>query len=446
MRSVLHRRMTVPIALFTVAGFALAGCSSGGGGGTDVGPGDFGEADGVVTIYGTIDNTEAELLNESWAEWSAANDIEIKYEASKEFEAQITIRAQGGNAPDLAIFPQPGLLGDLASRDYIQPAPEGVQSNVEEYWSDDWAAYATTNDTLFGAPLMASVKGYIWYSPSDFAEWGIEVPTTWDELLTATQTIADATGQAPWCAGFNSDAASGWPGTDWVEDLVLRQAGPDVYDQWVSHEIPFDDPQIAEAFDSVGEILLNPEYVNAGYGGVESINATTFQDVARVIGEGDCALHHQASFYDGFLADPTNGNVEVGPDADVWAFLTPPVDAADGQAVTGGGEIVGAFSNDADTIKVQEFLSSPEWANNRVKLGGVLSANNGLDPANASSPILQDAIKILTDPETTFRFDASDVMPGVVGTGSFFTGIVDWINGKPTEEVLGTIEASWPSE
>ena len=95
---------------------------------------------------------------------------------------------------------------------------------------------------------------------------------------------------------------------------------------------------------------------------------------------------------------------------------------------------------------MQEFLSSPEWANNRVKLGGVLSANNGLDPANASSPILQDAIKILTDPDTTFRFDASDVMPGVVGTGSFFTGIVDWINGKPTEEVLGTIEASWPSE
>jgi alpha-glucoside transport system substrate-binding protein len=447
MSSILHRRITVPLAILATVGLALTGCSSGGGGGgADSGPGDAGEADGVVTMYGTIIDTEEDLLNESWAAWEEENDIDIQYESSKEFEAQISIRAQGGNAPDLAIFPQPGLLGDLASRDYIQPTPEGVSDNVAEYWTDDWAAYATTNDTLYGAPLMASVKGYVWYHPADFAEWGVEVPETWDELLELTATIQEKTGEAPWCAGFNSDAASGWPGTDWVEDLVLRQAGADVYDQWISHEIPFDDPAIVEAFDSVGEILLNPDYVNAGYGGVESINPTTFQDVARVIGDGTCALHHQASFYDGFLSDPTNGNTTVGPDQDVWAFLLPPVEAGSGQAVTGGGELVAAFSNDEDTIKVQEYLSSPEWANSRVSLGGVISANNGLDPANASSLILQDAIGILTDENTTFRFDASDVMPGVVGTGSFFTGIVDWINGKPTEDVLSTIEASWPSE
>ncbi|PRY65975.1 carbohydrate ABC transporter substrate-binding protein (CUT1 family) [Glaciihabitans tibetensis] len=447
MRSILHRRITVPVAILATVGLALTGCSSGGGGGSaDSGPGDAGEADGVVTMYGTIIDTEEELLNESWAAWEEESGIDIQYESSKEFEAQITIRAQGGNAPDLAIFPQPGLLGDLASRDYIQPAPEGVADNVGEYWTDDWAAYATTDDTLFGAPLMASVKGYVWYHPADFAEWGVEVPETWDELLELTATIQETTGVAPWCAGFDSDAASGWPGTDWVEDLVLRQAGPEVYDQWVNHEIPFDDPAIAEAFDSVGEILLNPDYVNAGYGGVESINSNTFQDVARVIGDGTCALHHQASFYDGFLTDPTNGNTSVGPEEDVWAFLLPPVEADSGQAVTGGGEIVAAFSNDEDTIAVQEYLSSPEWANSRVALGGVISANNGLDPSNASSPVLQDAIGILTDENTTFRFDASDLMPGVVGSGSFFTGIVDWINGKATEDVLSTIESSWPSE
>jgi len=449
MSSILHRRVTVPLAIFAAAGLVLTGCSSAGGdggGGSALGPGDAGEADGVVTIYGTIVDSEAELLNESWADWSAENNIEIQYEGSKEFETQISIRAQGGNAPDLGIFPQPGLLGDLSSREFIQPAPEGVAANVAEYWSEDWANYATSGDTLYGAPLMANVKGYVWYSPAKFAEWGIEVPTTWDELLAATKTIADTTGEAPWCAGFQSDAASGWPGTDWVEDLVLRQSGADVYDQWVNHDIPFDDPQIVDAMDSVGDILLNPDYVNAGYGGVESINSTTFGDVARVIGEGNCALHHQASFYDGFLVDPANGNTTVGPDADVWAFMLPPVDASAGKAVVGGGEIVAAFSNDEDTIKVQEYLSSPEWANSRVKLGGVISANSGLDPANASSLILQDAITILTDPDTTFRFDASDLMPGVVGSGSFFTGIVDWINGKPSDEVLSTIESSWPSD
>ncbi|HAM27464.1 MAG TPA: sugar ABC transporter substrate-binding protein, partial [Microbacteriaceae bacterium] len=324
--------------------------------------------------------------------------------------------------------------------------PAGVAANAKKYWSKDWAAYGSTGGTLYGAPLMASVKGFIWYSPKQFKDWGVEVPKTWDDLLALTKTIQEKTGKAPWCAGFGSDAATGWPGTDWVEDLVLRQSGAATYDKWVSHKIPFTDPAIKKAFDSVGDILLNPKYVNAGLGDVKSINATPFGDVARVVGNGTCAMTHQASFFDGFISDPRNGNATVGPDADVWAFLTPPIDASAGQAVTGGGEIVAAFSNDADTVKVQEYLSSPEWANSRVKLGGVISANNGLDPKNASSPILQQAIKVLQDPKTTFRFDASDLMPGVVGAGSFWTGMVDWVNGKSTDEVLKTIDASWPSK
>ncbi len=447
MSSTLHRRFTVPIAVFALAGLALTGCTSGSGGGasTAPGPGDAGKADGVVTIYGTIADTEATLLEQSWADWGKKNNITIKYEGSKEFEAQIGVRAQGGNAPDIAIFPQPGLLADLASRNFIQPAPAGVKANVEKYWSKDWAGYATTAGVLYGAPLMASVKGFVWYSPKQFTAWGVAVPKTWDELLALTKTIQEKTGKAPWCAGFGSDAASGWPGTDWVEDLLLRQAGPTVYDNWVSHKIPFTDPAVKSAFDSVGKILLNPAYVNAGLGDVKSINSTPFGDVARTLGNGSCAMTHQASFFDGFIQDPKNGNAKVGPDADVWAFITPGV-AAGAPAVTGGGEMVAAFSNDADTVKVQEYLSSPEWANSRVKLGGVISANNGLDPASASSPILQQAIKILQDPKTTFRFDGSDLMPGVVGAGSFWTGMVDWINGKPTDDVLKTIDASWPAK
>ncbi len=437
-----NRRAIAPLAVLAAAGIALAGCSGSGGGG---GAGDAGEADGIVTVYGTIQDTEAELLEQSWADWEAENDIDIQYEGSKEFEAQIATRAQGGTAPDLAIFPQPGLLADLASRDYVQPAPEGVAANVADYWSDDWAAYGTVNDTLYGAPLMASVKGFVWYSPSEFEENGWAVPETYDELLDLTAEMQGTLGGPVWCAGFGSDAATGWPGTDWVEDLVLRQAGPEVYDQWVKHEIPFTDPAIADAFNAVGDILLDPNYVNAGFGDVKSINSTPFGDAARALGEGTCHLHHQASFYDGFIQDPDNGNATVGPDADIWAFILPGVEAG-APAVTGGGEIVAAFSNDADTVKVQEFLSSPEWANSRVSLGGVISANNGLDPANASSPILQEAIKLLQDPNTTFRFDASDLMPGVVGAGTFWTGMVDWINGKSTEEVLATIDASWPSE
>ena len=439
MSNILHRRFTAPIAVMAIAGLALAGCSSEGP--AAEGPGDFGTADGVVTVYGTIADTEAELLEQSWADWETENDIDIQYESSKEFEAQIGVRAQGGDAPDLAIFPQPGLMGDLADRGYIQPAPEGVAANVADGWSEDWAGYATVNDTLYGAPLMASVKGFIWYSPKTFAENGWEVPATWDELLTLSQTIADS-GTKPWCAGFGSDAATGWPGTDWVEDLVLRQAGTEVYDKWVTNEVPFTDPAIKSAFDSVGEILLNPDYVNAGIGDVESINSTPFgAEVAQAVVDGTCPMTHQASFYDGFLTDAGG---TVAEDGDVWAFITP-AEEAGASAVTGGGEIVAAFSNDEDTVKVQEYLSSGDWANSRVKLGGVISANKGLDPANASSAILSQAITILQDENTTFRFDASDLMPGAVGSGTFWAGMIDWINGSSTDDVLASIEKGWPS-
>lgn len=430
------RHLAIPMAVLAAAGLALSGCAtagdSGGGGGED---------DNVVTVYGTIADTEAQLLEESFKPFEDETGIDVQYESSKEFESQIGIRAQGGNPPDVAIFPQPGLLADLAGGGFLKPAPEGVQKNVEQYWSEDWAAYGTVDGTLYGAPLMASVKGFVWYQPAKFAEWGVEVPQTWDELLALTQTIQEKTGAAPWCAGFGSGDATGWPGTDWIEDLVLRQSGPEVYDQWVAGDVKFTDQPIIDAFNATGEILLNPAYVNAGFGDVQSINSTEFGDVATALADGSCALHHQASFFSGFLED---AGATVAEDGDVWAFVLPGTEAGS-NAVTGGGEIVGAFNDSESTVKFLEYLSSPEWANARVKLGGVISANNGLDPANASSGILTQAIQILQDPNTTFRFDASDLMPGAVGSGSFWKGMVAWVGGTPVEQVAEQIQSAWPS-
>lgn len=432
------------LASLGVAALVLTGCGGGPGAPETTAAGTGGSTaagKSEVTLYGTIADAEAKLLEKSWADWSAENNIKIKYESSKEFETQIAVRAQGGNAPDLAIFPQPGLLGDLATRGFLKPAPEGVKANVASGWSEDWAKYGTVDGTLYGAPMMASVKGWVWYSPAEFKENGWEIPTTWQGLLDLTAQMEQDKGAPPWCAGFGSGDATGWPGTDWVEDLVLRQSGPEVYDQWVANEVKFTDPQIKAALDEAGKILKNPKYVNAGYGDVASINATAFGDVADAMVGGDCSLTHQASFFSGFITDAGG---KVGPDADLWGFLTPSIDGS-GKAVTGGGEIIGAFSDDPSVVKVQEYLSSPEWANSRVKLGGVVSANKGLDPANAADPLLEEAVKILQDPETTFRFDASDLMPGSVGVGTFFKGMVNWINGTESETVLEQIENGWPS-
>jgi len=433
-----RNRRLAPLALIGAAGIALAGC---GAPGAPEGGGDGGDGgSSTVTIYGTIVDAEAELLQESWADWAEENDIEIKYEGSQDFETQLGTRAQGGNPPDIAIFPQPGLFADFASRDFLKPAPEEVASNANEYWTEDWVNYGTYDGTFYGAPLMANVKGWIWYSPTKFAEWGVEVPETLGDLTALTETIQAATGTPAWCAGFESGTATGWPGTDWIEDYVLRQAGPDVYDQWVTNEVPFTDPQIKTAFDSVGEVLLNPANVNAGFGDVRSINSTAFGDVAPKVADGSCALTHQASFLSGFFPEGTT----IAEDGDVWAFMLPG-ESADEKAVTGAGEIVGAFSDSEATQKVLAYLSSPEWANSRVSLGGVTSANNGLEPDAAQDPILQETIKILQDPDTTFRFDASDLMPGAVGAGTFWKGMVAWVNGTSTDEVLEQIETGWPA-
>ena len=223
--------------------------------------------------------------------------------------------------------------------------------------------------------------------------------------------------------------------------MVLRQAGPDVYDQWVNHEIPFNDPAIVEALDTVGDLIKEPANVNGGLGEVNSIATTEFGDAGLPVLDGTCAMHHQATFYEGFWPDGT----EVAEDGDVWAFITPGTEA-DASAVTGGGEIVAAFSDSDETVAVQTYLSSDTWANIRVGLTGVISANSGLDPENASSELLSASVELLQDPETTFRFDASDVMPAAVGTGTFWKGMIDWIGGKSTQETLDFIEGSWPAE
>lgn len=448
MLSRVYRRALVPIAAAGVAGLVLAGCTTGGGGGggdVDCGPYEqYGTFDGAeVELYTTIQGVELDDLVTSIEGFETCTGITVNTVGTQEAETQINVRAAAGDPPNLMIIPQPGLLQRLVSDGYVLPAPQSVEDNVDEFWSESWKSYGTIDGTFYAAPLMASVKGYIWYSPTEFEENGYEIPATWDELMDLTAQMAEADSQTykPWCVGFGSGDATGWPGTDWVEDLVLRSAGPDVYDQWVTGEVEFSDPRIREAFDMVGDVLLNPEYVNGGFGGVESIVSTTFNDGGLPILDGNCSLHHQASFYEAQWPDGTT----VAPDGDIWAFLTPKVDADAGDSVTGGGEFVAAFVDDEATQALQTFLSSDTWANVRVELGGVISANKGLDPSLASSAIGRQSVEILQDPDTVFRFDGSDLMPAAVGTSSFWTGMVDWVTGTvTTDQLLSNIDSTFP--
>ncbi|MCW2131009.1 ABC transporter substrate-binding protein [Arthrobacter sp. VKM Ac-2550] len=445
------KKAVLPLATLSALALTLSACGPGGseeGGGGSEAAADcstyetYGTFDGAeVSVYSTITDLEGERLENSWVDFEECTGIDVVYEGSNEFETQIGVRAQAGNPPDVAIIPQPGLLAAHAKAGYLKPAPAEVEALVDENWSEDWKGYGTVDGTFYAAPMLASVKGYVWYVPSTFEEKGWEVPQTWDEMMTLSQTIADEGTMKPWCAGFEAGEATGWPGTDWVEDAVLRQAGPEVYDQWISHEIPFNDPQIADAFNAVGDIVKNPDYVNGGFGDVRSILSTTVEEGGQPVLDGACAMHHQATFQAANWPEGTT----VAEDGDVWAFITPGEEAG-ADAITGGGEFVAAYADREEVSAFQQYMASAEFANNRVQQGAAISANKGLDPSLAQNPLDRQSIELLQDENTVFRFDASDLMPGAVGANSFWSGIVEWINGKSTEEVLDSIESSWPSE
>jgi len=435
-----QRRLIAPLALVGVFGLVLTGCAEGGG---DTGGPSGGTQ--TVRVSGGITGSEADALQKVFDDWGADSGITVEYTGDKGFEGNIVTKVTGGDAPDIAIVPQPGLLKTLVETGDVKAAPDAVVANVDKNWSPDWKKYGTFDDTFYAAPMLANIKGYVWYSPAAFAEWGVEPPTTWDELMTLTDTIQEKTGSAPWCAGFESGDASGWPGTDWIEDLVLRQSGADVYDQWVAGDVKFTDPQIADAFTAVGDILLNPDYVNAGFGNVASINDTAFGDVAAKVADGTCPLTHQASFLTANFLTVTTADGKtptIAPDGDVYAFVLPGYEAGSA-TIEVGGEFVAGFSDTEATQKVLEFMSSADFANARVEQGGAISANLNADPSLASSDFLTDAMKLLQDPNTTVRFDASDLMPATVGSGSFWKGMVDWIDGRDQATVLSDIQAGY---
>lgn len=449
MRATLRRRSTIGVAAIAVAALALTGCAPAE---ETTAPSDtdcsayadyLGNEGTEVEIYTTIVSPEADLFQESFLEFEECTGITINWNGSQEFEAQLPVRVEGGTAPDLAIFPQPGLLAKMAATGAMVPASADLAASVEANYTPDWKNYGTVDGTFYAAPLGANVKSFVWYSPKTFADNGWTVPTTWDELLALSDTIA-GTDVQPWCVGFGSGEATGWVGTDWMEDLMLRFQDAATYDQWVSNELKFNDPKVAEVLAEAGKILKNPDYV----GDVASIATTTFQDGGAGIVDGSCAMHRQASFIGGILAGDYGATIVTPEDTTVEGGITTfyfPGVSADNKPALGGGEFVGAFADRPEVQAVQLYLTTADWNNKKAALGGWFSAHLGLDTANVADPVNAVAVEILQN-ATTFRFDASDLMPAEVGAGSFWREMTAWVaEDKADKAVLDAIQASWPA-
>lgn len=395
-----------------------------------------------VTVFGPWLGPDQELVENVLAYFAVATGADVRYAGSDSFEQQIVVDAEAGSAPNVAVFPQPGLVSDMAKRGFVTPLGDETANWVRDNYAagQSWVDLGSFsgpdgNDGLFGLFYKVDVKSLVWYNPENFEDFGYDVPQSMEDLKALTeQMVAD--GNTPWCIGLGSGGATGWPATDWVEDMMLRTQEPAVYDKWVSNEIKFDDPAVVGAIEEFGWFARNDDFVSGGAGAVAS---TDFRDSPKGLFSSppQCMMHRQASFIPAFFPEGT----EMGLDADFFYF--PAYEGKElGNPVLGAGTIWSITNDSTGAQALMEFLKSPIAHEVWMAQQGFLTPLKSVNTDLYATDTLKKMGEILLSADT-FRFDASDLMPGGVGAGSFWTGMVDYAGGKPAAEVAAEIQSSW---
>ncbi|POR02039.1 ABC transporter substrate-binding protein [Alkalispirochaeta sphaeroplastigenens] len=393
----------------------------------------------TVRIFGAFVDEDARRFNRSMEIFKEATGINVVYEGSGDFESLITVRVEGGSPPDMAAFPQPGLLSDFVKGGQVIDLNQWFsQDYLEQQYDQSWLDMATMDGIMSGFWHRANVKSLVWYPKKAWDAAGYQIPETWDELIALSDQIV-ADGGVPWSIGIESAGATGWPGTDWIEDILLRIAPVEVYDNWVEGKHPFNSPEVKRAFEIMSEIWFNEDYV---LGGTDGIVLTPFGDAPNALftDPPSAWMHRQASFIPAFFPR----GVQVGVDADF--FYLPPIDEEFGRPVLGAGDIYGVFNDRPEVRALARYMTQGISTKAWVQAGGFVSPHADADLSWYPTEADRRYAEIIANADT-FRFDGSDLMPGPVGAGSFWTEITDYVNNYPNvnlERTLQNIDNSWP--
>lgn len=395
----------------------------------------------VVTMAGPFVDADAVKFKESVKSFEERTGITIEYEGTKEFEASIAIRVDGGNPPDIADFPQPGLLENFVQKGKVIDLNkvldmDKVRSNYIESWLDMATMEGPSGPIMAGIWGRVNGKSLVWYNKKEFDAAGYEVPETWAELEALQKTIM-ADGDSPWAVGIESGAATGWPMTDWVEEMMLRTTSLENYDKWVKGELPFNSPEVRTAVQAVADIWFKEGMV---YGGRKSIATTSFGDAPKVMFEEPpkAWLHKQGNFITSFFPE----NLE--PNVDYDFFYLPGKDPKYGKPVLVAGDIYAMFNDRPEVRMVMQYFATGASIESWVRSGGAISPHKDSKLEWYSNPVDRKVAEVIQN-ATSVRFDGSDLMPGAVGAGSFWKEMTAYVSGsKPLDEALKAIDASWP--
>ena len=454
----------------------------------------------TVTVSSSLTGTEAERFEASVAEFEKCTGIDVAHTGTTELRSQL-LNGSGAdlstnkgaspssqdnpeNLPDLAIVPQPAMVAELVDTGVVHPLPNTVNSNVEAGWDRHWIQVGIHASVPYAAPLMASVKSLVWYSPDAFAKAGYKVPATWAELETLTRKVrADHPDGSvtPWCVGASDGESTGWVMTDWLEDAMLSTQGSGAYETWASHRVPVDSSGAVEALDVVDSLVLADGSVAGGRGSV--ISRTPAQAGADLV-KGSCLMLHASSSFESRFPEgtaitdadganpvtvqapsPTGGATASTDSAQaagettavatasptsngvkISAFVTPAADRGS-DAVLVGTDYLVAFTRSDAANAVMAYLTSQNWARTRMAMGGVATAYQGVDPDLAPSDVGKRATRLLQSRQTTVEMDASDSMPVGVGSSALWLGLSRWSTGAMTpKEALAQGESAWPKQ
>lgn len=392
-----------------------------------------------VEGFGAFRGDEGTRFEESFKAFEDATGVDVLYSGSDQFETLVNTRAEAGNPPDIAAFPQPGGMRRLAAAGFLTPLPQEIIDAIDANYGPGWKETGTGDDgNVYGVFHRVNIKSLVFYPKKAFEAAGYTAPTTWDELTALSAQIKTA-GSSPWCVTMESGGATGWVATDWVEDIMLRSAGPETYDKWVTHEIPFNDPAVKEAVETLGSIWLDSTQV---YGGTTNILSTNFGEAATPMFENPpkCWLLKQGSFITGFFPDAIKADL----DAEVGSFAFPAIDPQYGTPALGGGDQFVMFKDRPEVRAFLTYLTTGASGSTWAAAGGALFPHKDQDLSAYASALDRAAAEQLLAADS-FRFDGSDLMPAAVGAGTFWKGMVDYVSGsKDLDTVLSEIDASWP--
>ncbi len=396
----------------------LSACGGGGGGGNGGGTGDAAEADvsGNITVQAVWTGQEGESFRRVLAGFNERYpNVDVDYKSAQDLATVLATAVQGGNPPDVAALPNPGLLRDFAERGELSPV-EFARDTVAENYAEEWIRLASVDGTLYGVFFKGANKSAGWYNIDVFEAAGVEPPATWDELLAAAETIGRYGVPA-----YSIGGSEGWTLTDLFENVYLRTAGPELYDQLAAHEIPWTHPSVKEALQHLASIFGDRNNIA---GGTASALQTDFVgSVTQVFTEPpEASMVFEGDFVAGVIKNETNAEPEKGYDA----FAFPSIGGGDENYVVGGGDVMVMFDDSPAARALIEYLASVEAAEIWAERGGFSSPNRNVTDEVYPDPITRRLATALAEADT-FRFDLSDLAPARFGSDALFKGLQDFL-------------------